>query len=233
MNRMMDVLYWVVGIACSGGALYFFIQFLKSKGPEGNKAYLWYAIGLAVVAAVRFVSFRRLHHRLQILEQQEALHRERARPHRHRAAQLVWIDARLEHRKAPRMSARLRVDVEAEQRGVTAGVREERERSSADGALDDGRVGRAAHVHPADVTDARSYGVPGHDETVGALGGERQERQREHRGRARRAAPRHSGRCCRRNCSISSTSSDAGGRSLPVPGGVGSSSASRDSSLRM
>jgi signal transduction histidine kinase len=46
---------------------------------------LWFRIGvvavftLAVVATVRFVSFRRLHQRLLVLEQQEALHRERAR----------------------------------------------------------------------------------------------------------------------------------------------------------
>ena len=52
MNRLLDVVYWVVGIACSAGALYFFIQFLRSPGPYGNKSYLWYAIGLAVVACV-------------------------------------------------------------------------------------------------------------------------------------------------------------------------------------
>jgi len=52
MNRMLDVVYWVVGILSSLGALYFFIQFLQSKGPEGNKSYLWYAIGLAVVACI-------------------------------------------------------------------------------------------------------------------------------------------------------------------------------------
>jgi signal transduction histidine kinase/streptogramin lyase len=46
---------------------------------------LWFRISalavftLAVIAAVRFVSFRRLHQRLRVLEQQEALHRERAR----------------------------------------------------------------------------------------------------------------------------------------------------------
>jgi signal transduction histidine kinase/ligand-binding sensor domain-containing protein len=46
---------------------------------------LWFRIGaltlftLAIVAAVRIISFRRLHQRLQVLEQQEALHRERAR----------------------------------------------------------------------------------------------------------------------------------------------------------
>ena len=49
---MLDVVYWVVGILCSLGALYYFVQFLQSKGPEGNKSYLWYAIGLAVVACV-------------------------------------------------------------------------------------------------------------------------------------------------------------------------------------
>jgi signal transduction histidine kinase/ligand-binding sensor domain-containing protein len=46
---------------------------------------LWFRIGgltiftLAIIAAVRIISFRRLHQRLLILEQQEALHRERAR----------------------------------------------------------------------------------------------------------------------------------------------------------
>ena len=46
---------------------------------------LWFRITaltgftLAVVAAVRIISFRRLQQRLQVLEQQEALHRERAR----------------------------------------------------------------------------------------------------------------------------------------------------------
>jgi hypothetical protein len=52
MNRLLDVVYWVVGIACSAGALYFFIEFLRSPGPYGNKSYLWYAIGLAVVACI-------------------------------------------------------------------------------------------------------------------------------------------------------------------------------------
>ena len=52
MNRMLDVVYWVVGILCSLGALYFFVQFLRSRGPEGNKTFLWYAIGLAVIACI-------------------------------------------------------------------------------------------------------------------------------------------------------------------------------------
>ena len=45
-------MYWVVGIACSAGALWFFIKFLKSTGPEGDKHFLFYAIGLAVVACI-------------------------------------------------------------------------------------------------------------------------------------------------------------------------------------
>jgi uncharacterized membrane protein len=53
---MLDVVYWVVGILCSGGALYFFVKFLQSPvtkyGAEGNKTFLWYAIGLAVVACI-------------------------------------------------------------------------------------------------------------------------------------------------------------------------------------
>ncbi len=52
MNRMLDVVYWIVGILSSLGALYYFVQFLQSKGPEGNKTFLWYAIGLAVVACI-------------------------------------------------------------------------------------------------------------------------------------------------------------------------------------
>src|SRR5437867_2749344 len=44
--------------------------------------------------------------------------------------------------------------------------------------------------------------------------------------------PGHSGRCWRRNCSISATSSAAGGKSLGPPGAAGAgSSVSRDSSF--
>lgn len=52
MNRLLDVLYWVVGIAASAGALYYFVKFLQSAGAEGNKTFLWYAIGCAVVACI-------------------------------------------------------------------------------------------------------------------------------------------------------------------------------------
>ncbi|MCA1613974.1 MAG: hypothetical protein LC800_07455 [Acidobacteria bacterium] len=52
MNRTLDIVYWVVGILASIGAIYYFIQFLNSRGPEGNKSYLWIAIGAAVVACI-------------------------------------------------------------------------------------------------------------------------------------------------------------------------------------
>ena len=52
MNRTLDIVYWVVGILASVGAIYYFIKFLNSPGTEGNKNYLWTAIGAAVVACI-------------------------------------------------------------------------------------------------------------------------------------------------------------------------------------
>jgi membrane associated rhomboid family serine protease len=52
MNRTLDIVYWVVGILASAGAIYYFIQFLNSRGPEGDKNKLWIAIGAAVVACI-------------------------------------------------------------------------------------------------------------------------------------------------------------------------------------
>lgn len=52
MNRMLDVVYWIVGILCSLGALWYFIKFLRSPGASGDKHLLFYAIGLAVVACI-------------------------------------------------------------------------------------------------------------------------------------------------------------------------------------
>jgi uncharacterized membrane protein len=52
MNRTLDIIYWVVGLLTSVGALYYFVKFLQSEGAEGNKSLLWYAIGLGVVACV-------------------------------------------------------------------------------------------------------------------------------------------------------------------------------------
>jgi uncharacterized membrane protein len=52
MNRTLDIVYWVVGVLASVSALYYFVKFLRSPGVEGNKNWLWYAIGLAVVACI-------------------------------------------------------------------------------------------------------------------------------------------------------------------------------------
>ena len=52
MNRTLDLVYWIVGIIASIGAIYYFVKFLNSPGAEGNKSFLWIAIGSAVVACV-------------------------------------------------------------------------------------------------------------------------------------------------------------------------------------
>lgn len=52
MNRTLDIVYWVVGIIASIGAIYYFVKFLNSPGTEGNKSFLWIAIAAAVVACV-------------------------------------------------------------------------------------------------------------------------------------------------------------------------------------
>jgi ribose/xylose/arabinose/galactoside ABC-type transport system permease subunit len=52
MNRTLDIVYWVVGLLASVGAIYYFVRFLTSRGPEGNTTYLWIAIAAAVVACV-------------------------------------------------------------------------------------------------------------------------------------------------------------------------------------
>ena len=52
MNRTMDILYWVVGIIASVGAVYYFVKFLNAPPPEGDRAALWIAIGAALVACI-------------------------------------------------------------------------------------------------------------------------------------------------------------------------------------
>ena len=57
MSKGMDIVYWVVGLLSTLGALWFFYRFLQSRGPEGDKSLLWYAIGLAVIACVCAVAY--------------------------------------------------------------------------------------------------------------------------------------------------------------------------------
>ncbi|MCA1817665.1 MAG: hypothetical protein LC746_14960 [Acidobacteria bacterium] len=52
MNRTMDILYWVVGIIATGGAIWYFIKFLQAPAPEGDRTSLYIAIGAALVACV-------------------------------------------------------------------------------------------------------------------------------------------------------------------------------------
>ncbi len=52
MNRILDIIYWAVGLLAGLGALYSFYKFLQSPGSQGDKGWLWYAIGLAVVACI-------------------------------------------------------------------------------------------------------------------------------------------------------------------------------------
>ena len=115
---------------------------------------------------------------------------------------------------------------------MTARVAKEGQRPPINGALDPCRLRHVSHVEPRDVTEARMRRMP---DDVGPLARESTPGQRASNHTAgedtRARDPAHSGRCCRRNCSISATSSEAGGRSLPRPGSADGSSVSRDSSF--
>ncbi|MFN2482703.1 MAG: hypothetical protein ABR554_14705 [Pyrinomonadaceae bacterium] len=51
MSRTMDIVYWVVGLIASAGAIYYFVRFLNLP-PDSNDKSLWIAIGAAVVACI-------------------------------------------------------------------------------------------------------------------------------------------------------------------------------------
>ena len=139
--------------------------------------------------------------------------------------------------QAPGLGARLRLDVDPDERGATAGVREERERPSAQRAFEGGVVGNALDLHPRNVAHSDLGGPPadlhlavgrqgrGEDGEL-TYGGEERGSQQE----AGRPGL-HSGRCSLRNCSISATSSEAGGRSLVPAAAGGASSTSLASSF--
>ena len=52
MNRLIDVLCWVVGIAALGVAIWQFILFVKFPGTDSGTHHLWIAIAAAVVTCV-------------------------------------------------------------------------------------------------------------------------------------------------------------------------------------
>ena len=52
MNRILDIVYFVVGLITTIGALYYFVKFIQSPGVEGNKNWLWTAIGMGVIACI-------------------------------------------------------------------------------------------------------------------------------------------------------------------------------------
>jgi hypothetical protein len=138
----------------------------------------------------------------------------------------LGILARPQDGQPPRLRAGFGLHVEADQRRLPAGVREEMERPSHHGALDD-RLGRhPGDVYPGDVADPRACGMPDDLERMGAGGHRRrddEDGEDEDGETPGMPAAGHSGRCCRRNCSISSIRSAAGGRS---PGSTRRSSSS-------
>src|SRR6185503_9428927 len=86
-------------------------------------------------------------------------------------------------------------------------------------------------MHPADLTDFDLRGMEGDAKRLGSRRGRHEQRGKREQDQesTRDQSLWLGGRCCRRNCSISDTSSDAGGRSLPLT--AGSSSASLASSF--
>src|SRR5262245_35449909 len=150
----------------------------------------------------------------------------------HAALRAPRLPSGLDDSDPPGVGAGLRLEVDAEEGGLAACIREEREGLAVDRALDRRGVEHVLDEDPGDVADARLRRMPGDGGFLGRgryvsceEGAERGEGD---------PGPGHSGRCWRRNCSISATSSDAGGRSLfaGAAGVVSSSSwVSRDSSF--
>src|SRR5262249_38902574 len=149
----------------------------------------------------------------------------------HAALRAPWLPSGLDDSDPPGVGAGLRLEVDAEEGSLAARVRKEREGLAVDRALDRRGVEHVLDENPGDVTDARLRWMPGDSGLLGR--GRYLSCEEEAEGGEGDPGPGHSGRCCRRNCSISATSSDAGGRSLfaGAAGVVSSSAVSRDSSF--
>lgn len=57
MSRVLDILFWVVGLGAIGFAIWQFINFVQSEGEDGNTTFLWYAIGAAVIGCVSILAY--------------------------------------------------------------------------------------------------------------------------------------------------------------------------------
>ncbi len=52
MKSIKDVLAVLVGIGSALGSIFYFYKFVTFAKPEGGHNYLWWALGLAVIAFV-------------------------------------------------------------------------------------------------------------------------------------------------------------------------------------
>ena len=132
----------------------------------------------------------------------------------HLSGQRTRLAPRLQHGQPPGRGPGLGLEVDADDGGLAPGVGKERQRSRPQRALDGRGVAGALHMHPGDVADARLGRVPADGGALGGGATGSANRRAAATSAARRRPGGHSGRCCRRNCSISATSSEAGGRSL-------------------
>ncbi|MGH9941714.1 MAG: hypothetical protein ACRD9R_05055 [Pyrinomonadaceae bacterium] len=55
--KIIDILYWVVGLIAAAFAIYQFYLFVSSPGPQGTTSHLVWAIAAAVVALVCGVAY--------------------------------------------------------------------------------------------------------------------------------------------------------------------------------
>ena len=68
MNRLVDILCWVIGIIGLGIAVWQFIKFVQIPGTQTNP-HLWYAIGAAIIACVSI-----LYYFLRHVNKEEEIH---------------------------------------------------------------------------------------------------------------------------------------------------------------
>ncbi len=168
-----------------------------------------------------------IHHPLR---QTQSLDGERARPDYDRARALARGAAAVDDADTPDDLARLAFEIDAVERRMLLAVREERERPAADAAFDLAGAARTGHEDHRDVAQCRGRRHPPDLERGGRsrdTGEERDAREpAEERRHDSTASYGFSGRCWRRNCSISATTSEEAGSSSCRASGSASSSSS-------